>query len=239
MLFSCSQEVPLAKKCAPFCVTNIVNVDFHTLINTPNRWILLDQLYLIPLDPQKPMETMKGFFNPQYMRKRTLKMKVVGSPWHRLIVIDIINDIHVQTLILLVSPSSHPSLLLISKLHVLPNPSWSKLRCCVDSKELVLPQKTRDNFHRFFPRPVEKYGKIQRPTLGYTSHVYTWTKHLLTPRIFWKQTIGPSVEASRSSVWWRILCWWTVYIWVSDESYSSPKGHHQVGAFPLSFISVW
>ena len=26
-----------------------------------------------------------------------------------------------------------------------------------------------------------------------------------------------------------------IYIWVSDESYSSPKGHHQVGASPISY----
>ena len=101
---------------------------------------------------------------------------------------------------------------------------WTAKSSCCPKTHVIL-----SSFFSKASREIWQNSKTN-PRIQFMLHL---DQHLLTPRNFWKQTIGPSVEASRSSVWWRIMCWWTVYIWVSDESYSSPKGHHQVGASPI------
>ena len=130
-------------------------VDFHTLINTPNRWILLNQLYLIPLDPKNPWKQWRVFSTPNIWGKNP-KNEGCGFPWHRLIVIDIINDIHVQTLILLVSPSSHPAF--FSSRSSMSCPTQADPSCAaLTANSSCCPKKRVILSWFFFPRPVEKY----------------------------------------------------------------------------------
>ena len=91
-----------------------------------------------------------------------------------------------------------------------PSPSyvalWTANSSCCPKKHVILSW--------FFSKASGEIWQNSKtnPRIQFMLHL---DQHLLTPRNFWKQTIGPSgsfqVSELHRSVWWRIFCWWTVY----------------------------